>query len=244
MLGDILGFGSSLIGGLLNANEAKKNRKLQKLAMTDSIQLRVKDAEKAGINPHFAIGAPTMSPAPITSGVGDMISQAGQNLGRAADAQLNKSEKLAHVDQVAQRLTLQRMGLENEKLASEIRLMRQPGAPPAMPGARTVIPGQGDAPLDPDANAMRVVLPRADDSKKDTWVAGAATSSQTIADLYGDLAQEGYGIARLGIDAYRNLVKPYADPAWAGAQTWLRRADASLPSLPRRKRGVGRYGGR
>lgn len=243
MLGELLGGIGSIAGAIFGSNEAKKNRALQKDAMYNGLQIKMRDAEKAGLNPHFAIGAPTFSPAPITSGVGDMLANAGQNIGRAADVHLDKSERLGHLDQIAQKLSVQRMGLENEKLASEIRLLRQPGSPPAVPGARTIIPGQGDAPLDPDAKSIGLVLPRVD-NQRDVWATSPSSNSQTIADQYGDAAQEIYGLGRLGIDAYRNLVKPYADPAWSGAMEWIRRADRSLPALPRRKRGVGRYGGR
>ena len=138
------------------------------------------------------------------------------------------------------------MALQNAKLASEIRLTQQAGTPPALPGgAKSIIAGQGDARIatDPDSAPLSLVLPRTDDSGKDRWVAGRATNSQTIADMYGDAAQELYGMARLGIDAYRNLVKPYVDPALKAAAQKVLEADRALPPLPKRRRFVGRYGG-
>lgn len=247
MLGELIGAASNIIGGLFGNSEAKKNRKLQKDAMTKRIQWTVADANAAGVNPLYALGAPTFSPSPIMSGMGDSIAAAGQNIGRAVDSAADPGERLGSIDQAARKLQLENMALQNAKLASEIRLTQQAGTPPALPGgAKSIIAGQGDARIatDPDSAPLSLVLPRTDDSGKDRWVAGRATNSQTIADMYGDAAQELYGMARLGIDAYRNLVKPYVDPALKAAAQRVLEADRALPPLPKRRRFVGRYGGR
>lgn len=99
-LGNILDFAGNLISG--RSNRRAHNRQLAQAQgqfdaqMDESIQRRVKDAQKAGIHPLFAMGAsvgnsPTIgAPSnPTGSGVGDAISQLGQSLGITAK---NKSE--------------------------------------------------------------------------------------------------------------------------------------------------------
>jgi len=238
MLGEIIGAGLGLAGSLFGQS---KEAKLQKEFAKKGIQWKVADAKAAGIHPLYALGANTVSYAPQQ--LGASLSDAGQSLGRAVSATMDQGERGSLFDRTVRDLQTRNLALQNEKLAAEIRLVNQAGNPPAAPGGgKPIIAGQGDAriPLDPDANAMRIVLPRADDSKKDTWVAGAATNSQTIADQYGDAAQEIYGLLRLGIDSYRNLVKPYSDPVLARAQGYLSTFDSGVPAVLRRPSRFGR----
>jgi len=232
-----------MLGGILGNNSAKKDRAMQK----NAIQIRVADANKAGVNPLYALGAPTFNPTP--SPLGSSLADAGQQLGRAVDATMNPSERASSVGKAAEQLQLQRMGLENEKLASEIRLMRQPGSPPAAPGGATpTIDGQGNArttpPLDPEAKAITLRLP-AGGGKTFDFPTSGTSNSQSIADQYGDTAQEIYGMWRLANDAYAKYIKPSDDYYTAKFWKALAAAQDSLPALPPRRRvGGSRYGRR
>lgn len=226
VLGSLIGAGTSILGGILGNNQGKKDRAMQK----NAIQIRVADANKAGVNPLYALGAPTFTPSP--SPLGSSLADAGQDISRAVDASLDPTEKLDRFQAMAQDLTLKRMGLENMVLAGQVRRVTQAGSPPAAPGgAKPIIDGQGDGrvPLDPDAKSIRLVLPRTDNSQADTFTTSPSSNSQTIADQYGDLAQEAYGLARLGIDAYRNYVKPYADPYIKAAQVTSKKPKWMVP---------------
>lgn len=77
MLGEILGGIGSIAGAILGNKEAKANRSMQKQAMYKGIQIKVKDAEAAGVHPLYALGAPTFQPTPISSGLSDSIANAG-----------------------------------------------------------------------------------------------------------------------------------------------------------------------
>lgn len=154
MLGTLISAGASLAGSLLGNKSASKlnkmNIKYQKDFAQQGIRWKVADAKAAGIHPLAALGAQTHSFAPVTAG-GDFsgIAQAGQDIGRAIDATRTKTQRVDAYTAETQRLSLQRMGLENELLASKIAKIKQPGHPPAMPSGainENLLPGQGDSP--------------------------------------------------------------------------------------------------
>lgn len=144
----LIGAGSSLLGGILSGNQSEKNaemqarerqqdRELQKEFAQNSIRWKSADALAAGISPYYALGAPTASYSPVSigdgpiSGIGKGLSDASQDLGRAAGAAMSQEER----DDVAKKsasLNLEKAGLENELLKTQIAKMRgQIG--PAMP---------------------------------------------------------------------------------------------------------------
>lgn len=137
----------NLIGGLLGSKSAKdankQNIKLQKQFAQQGIQWKVADAKAAGIHPLYALGAQTASFAPSSVGdpLGGAISDMGQNIGRAVDAASSSGDRL--LNKAITSLQLERAGLENELLRSQIARERaQLG--PGFPGDATLIEGQGD----------------------------------------------------------------------------------------------------
>lgn len=147
MIGALLGAAGSLIGGLMGKKSAEKqaaqNIKLQKQFAQQGIQWKVKDAEAAGVHPLYALGAQTHSFSPVTVGdpLGGAIADMGQNLGRAFDSGRTSNERISHR---MSGLAIQRAELENQKLATEIALLQQPGTPPPPHTENAVIPGQGN----------------------------------------------------------------------------------------------------
>lgn len=85
MLGDIIGGIGSVVGGLLGASEAKKNRKLQKKFAQNGIQWRATDARKAGIHPLAALGASGAQYQPVNSGLGSAVADGMSRIGAAAN---------------------------------------------------------------------------------------------------------------------------------------------------------------
>lgn len=141
MLGALVGAGASLIGGLLGKSSTEKanaqNIRLQKQFAQEGIRWKVEDAKKAGIHPLYALGAQTHSFAPAVVGdtaLPNAMAEAGQNIGRAIDAKRSGAERVDAYNKTVQDLTLTRMGLENELLASQIRTVNQAGHPPPLPG--------------------------------------------------------------------------------------------------------------
>lgn len=152
MIGALISAGSAIGGSLISANSAKnaqeQNARLQKEFAQNGIQWKVADALKAGVHPLYALGAQTTAYAPSAVGdtsFGSGIAQAGQDIGRAIDATRSPSQRLDAVGKTMQDLQLQRMGLENQLLASQIAKVNQAGSPPPLPSAtqRFGIDGQG-----------------------------------------------------------------------------------------------------
>lgn len=156
MLAAVIGAGASLASSILGnrsaEKQAEKNIKYQKDFAQKGIQWRTQDAKKAGIHPLAALGAQTHSFAPVSVGHDySGLAQAGQDIGRAIDATRNSGERVDAYTKTVHQLQLQRMGLENELLASQIAKVRGAGHPPASPSPTNLgmIPGQGDVKTQP-----------------------------------------------------------------------------------------------
>lgn len=145
MLGAAIGAIGSLVGSIFGADKAKdaarEQAALQREFAQNGIRWKVEDAKAAGIHPLYALGAQTTAYSPVTVGGADW-GGVGQNIGSAIGAMTTPKEKADGFAKTVQDLTLQKMGLENEVLASQLRMINQPGRGPGMPGA-TLIPGQG-----------------------------------------------------------------------------------------------------
>lgn len=152
MLGNLVAAGTSLIGGLFGQKSqektAEKNIQLQKDFAQQGIQWKVADAKAAGIHPLYALGAQTHSFSPVS--VGDSLSpalaNAGQDIGRAINSTSDGSTRVSAIAKAAEALALEKAGLENELLRSQIRRNNSAGTPPPvpLPGTKWLIPGQGE----------------------------------------------------------------------------------------------------
>jgi len=151
MLGALIGAGISAASNLFaGSKQAKANERAraedyahQKEFAQSGIQWKVADAKRAGIHPAIALGAQPASYSPI--GVGDtgtqFLAAAGQDISRAIDTTRTASSRISAFDQTVQGLTIQKMGLENELLASQVAKVKQQIGPP-MAGDDYLIPGQ------------------------------------------------------------------------------------------------------
>lgn len=140
--------GLNALGSWLNASASEKaSKKAYKRAKEfaqSGIQWKVADANAAGINPYFALGAPTATYSDSSVGVdplGSALSAMGQDVSRAALVNQPAPTKVAAA---MQGLELERAGLENDylraKIAAENRLLTQPGSPVVSPGVIGNIP--------------------------------------------------------------------------------------------------------
>lgn len=161
--------GGSLLGGLfagqgqakggkmaakatLKANQ--QNLKYQMKFAKRGLRWKINDAKKAGIAPLAALGAVGQSFSPsfvgatqAGQGVADAAASMGQGISRAATALGDADSRNAEYVAQLQKLQLDNMALQNQALGSQIRIMSQPGNPPAAPVAadRYLIPGQGSS---------------------------------------------------------------------------------------------------
>ena len=168
MIGEMISAGANLVGGFMNRQSAKEanatneriaqqNVALQREFAQSGIQWKVADAKAAGIHPLAALGAQTTSFSPVSVGatadnsMGTAFSAAGQDLSRAINATRSSGEKVDAFQKTVQQLTLQKMGLENELLASQVRKTNQAGVTPPLPSItdRYLIPGQSGSGLTP-----------------------------------------------------------------------------------------------
>lgn len=153
MLGALIGAGATLAGGLLNRDAQKQNIKLQKQFAQQGIQWRAADAKAAGISKLYALGANTTSYSPVSvgGGIGDAISAAGQNVGRAVDATAGPAGRAGHLATELATVQIEGAKLDNEirrqQLLSNVVTRTQPGQPPAINATETtpVVPGQGNS---------------------------------------------------------------------------------------------------
>lgn len=186
-----------IVGAISNRKTAKENIQLQKDFAQQGIRWKVADAQAAGIHPLYALGAQTHSFAP--NPVGNDFGTIGQNIGSAVQAMTTPAEKLDGFAKTVQSLTLDKMGLENEILRSQLATLNQPGRGPGMPADR-MIPGQGNSPASMKFSTL-VDLPT---------VAGQTPAEDGEAH-YGEIAGEVMGGANL---AEAGILKWLGQPSW------------------------------
>lgn len=218
MFGEIAGALGGLVGSLFGSNKeadmAEKNIELQREFAQNGIRWKVKDAQKAGIHPLYALGAQTTAFSPVSVGSTDFAT-AGQNIGSAIGAMVTPKEKIGDFQKTVQQLTLQKMGLENELLASSLRNVNQPGRGPGMPVGR-MIPGQGNTP----ATAQEMT---AGGGAVTIQVNPQNTPAQVVSDQYGDATSEVVG----GMNAIDDMMKtqgtPYPHEVPQRIYDWMKR---------------------
>lgn len=193
--------------------ETQKERDLQREFAQTGIQWRAADAKAAGIHPLAALGAQTVSYSPVSiqspptmpranvapfSGANPLagLPALGQDISRALTATRREDQRMEAYNTTALALNTQRMGLENELLATQIAKIRQPGTPPSFPSTRRSgkgMPGQGDDPFVKDEAMKRVILNPDAPSQEPAPVADVGftrTASGGFAPVYSKDAKE------------------------------------------------------
>lgn len=165
--------GAGVIGSLFGAGSASRESRMareqqarefeyQKWLNANQVQMRVKDAQAAGVHPLYALnptGASFSPSVPIQGDTGSFLNEAGQNLSRAASASMDRRERAKLLMHEAQQSAIRdkregvlfdqqitRNELENRLLLSRIKNLDQPGTGPAMPSPQSV----------PDGTTVRV----------------------------------------------------------------------------------------
>lgn len=215
MLPALLAAAASIGGGLLQ-NSANKKAKAkeyqqQKEFAQSGIQWKVKDAEKAGVHPLYALGANTVSYQPQSVGGPDFsfLADAGQNIGRAIDSTRSNPAKADALALTASQIQLEGLQLDNDikraQLASAYALARQqsnPGLPSVLTTADIMgMPGQGDGP-----QVDRLQPPQLTTSIREAGIRKGVnpnwSDAQTIQDRYGEFLENFYGIGNMFADKH------------------------------------------
>lgn len=166
-IGALIAGGTALLGGALKSGEANvaqgqsmdmamNQQAMQMLMAKSGVTMRADDIMNAysrtGLHPLALMGVQAPSYTPVNyvgsagTSMGDAVSNAGQNLGRAMMATKTIDERdRAYID-ATRDLALQKGNLEVQLLASNLRRMNMVG--PGMPSMVNpgTIPGQGDGP--------------------------------------------------------------------------------------------------
>lgn len=147
LLEGVIGGATNWINNALFGDPAAADRKMQVQFAKNGIQWKVEDAKKAGVHPLYALGAQTVPFQPtMTAGHGAPadFSAMGQDISRAIDATRAPEEKLDAFQTSVRELTLTKMGLENELLASQIAKLGATQSPGIPTGASNpyLLPGQ------------------------------------------------------------------------------------------------------
>lgn len=206
MLGSILGAVGGLVGSIFGANKAEeaaeKQAQLQREFAQNGIRWKVEDAKQAGIHPLYALGANTHSYAPISVGSQDFAT-VGQNLGSAIGAMTTSKEKSDGFAKTVQGLTLEKMGLENEILRSQLHMNNQPGRGPGMPGGPTLIDGQGST------SGKVGVMTAGGTNGVTVTVNPANTPAQEVENQYSEIPANVAGTLNILDDIMRTQKTPY-----------------------------------
>lgn len=195
MLGSILGAIGGIASSFLGKSAADKQGDLQKKFAKNAIQWKVKDAEKAGIHPLYALGANTVSYNPVSVGQPDLGAM-GQDIGGAIDRVSTGPEKAGGA---LGALALERAGLENDLLRAQIAR------------AKINIAGQVNGP---------VLAPRTDTPMTDmpaSWIVARPDLGQAAENAYSEIGGNVFGGGSMIADYFRNLQRLYNDPRTYGS---------------------------
>lgn len=158
-LGGLIGTVGKLVGGIFNSNSQEKTNQAninaqaainaqniaeQEKFAQNTIQWKVQDANKAGINPLAALGANTSSFSNIvaptsqsSTALGDAMGDAGQSLGRAIAAQAPAAKRAAELEEQLAIAKIANVNSDTAKNQAEASRMATrlgaPGLPPPFP---------------------------------------------------------------------------------------------------------------
>lgn len=191
-IGPAISAGANIIGGIFNRNAAKdanaqtvaaqqRQMDMQEQFAKQGIRWRVNDAKKAGIHPLFALGAqvPTYTPQSTSfaadNSIGNALSAAGQDVGRAINATRTAGERDDAYTTSLKALTLKNaeldLDIKRATFASAVQRLTQNANPPIptdgpLPWAKQ----DGVTPLTADSSLLHLDKGWSDGSKfEDRW---------------------------------------------------------------------------
>lgn len=140
-----LGAVGSLIGGSINASNAREQMETQREFAQNGIRWKVADAKAAGIHPLAALGAQTFSYNPVATGdygISEALGRMGQGVDRAAHAKALAEERALDADlkraQIAN-VNAQTDAVQTQAMASKASLANTAQVPP-MPVTNATTP--------------------------------------------------------------------------------------------------------
>lgn len=157
VIGSLFGQSSSDRQARMAREQQAREFEYQKWLNANQVQLRVKDAQAAGVHPLYALsptGASFSPSVPISSDSGSFLAEAGQEISRAyganRDARMREAQLMREAEEAAHRREkedvlygqqVERNSLENDLLRSRIARLNSPGSGPGVPAIENVGPG-------------------------------------------------------------------------------------------------------
>lgn len=193
----VAGAAKSLFGGGGDGpglgEQLKLNRDHQVALWEMQLPAMVEGAKKAGLHPLVAAGVNPAQAASISSAIGDTsfadrLTDAGQNISRAAAASATAEQR--QMVRMRDDLLLEKMGLENELLRSQITRVNRDTTPPL--GGDYNIPGQ-------PASGVKIVPREVIANKGDTEV-GKSAAHRLVDFSNGDTARVASGDLQQAIE--------------------------------------------
>lgn len=182
-----VGTGIEKVLGLFGPKDKNQEYRRQKEFATNAISWKVADAQRAGIHPLYALGAPTTSYAPQSVGGESSVPDLGgmgQDIGRALDASRTQPERVSAYVQKLQQLNLTGLELDNQLKLANLRKATTAENPP-MPGTtRYLMDGQTSSGGGVTDTALRRVAP----GEKQNQEPGAITDTGWARTSSGGLA--------------------------------------------------------
>jgi hypothetical protein len=188
----------------------------QASSMPYSVPSAIPDQAAQSVAPQNQMPAPMVAP----TGLGDSMSNAFAQLGSMLDAVQQKSN--IDLTRAQTRRVMQDVPMAVAVRGSRSRSVLAAAKSGIRGGA---VPIDGNPVINPKPpGAVRIHMPSGS-----PWDTSNSTNSQTVADEYGDLAQEVYGLTRLAHDAFMNAGQsfkktglPFIKKAWkAASQTGI-----------------------
>jgi len=206
MFGSILGAVGSIAGSLLGKSSADaanktaqanalRQEQLQKDFAQQGIRWKVADAKAAGIHPLYALGANTVSYAPVSVGQTSTdfsgLGKAGQDIGRAIDQTRTGSEQQGAFQQSVAATQLEGLRLDNDIKRAELqsKLATNVTRGPSMPAVNGIpshhFDGQGDA-IKLDGNKIKLETRRdVSDPSNPPYIAGSGPGTTVYKNTTG-----------------------------------------------------------
>lgn len=201
MIGALIGAAASGLGSILGKSAADKANKtqakmaaqniaMQKEFAQHGVRWKTEDAKRAGLHPLAALGMQPVSFNPVSIGTTTPdysgVGQAGQDIGRAIDATRTGKER-AGANNVLTKLAVERAGLENDLLRSQIAKNTQAGQPPARPSLT-------DAGLAGQGNSRDLVKTNPQERESSSSTSGAITPAAVPEVTFGRTTSGGYSV--------------------------------------------------
>lgn len=218
MIGPLITAGATLLGGYLAQRSQSRREDTQ-------IQRRVADARAAGVHPIAALGANTGA-GPSASIFGDAVARSGQAIGNGLSKSLDTDARAVKT------LLLEKAGLENELLRTQITRAKQEDIMNPQGAARSAINGQKSVML-PDAPPGVALSKVEDPTFTPSYHVGKAWKSnphfsdaQTIQNRHGEWAEGAYGAISIPADIYYNWTQGlYGNVSWRSLTNRLANRD-------------------